>query len=130
MKTSELKELIERATPGPWKNDVWRYPGSDEYKIVQREDAVVTGKDFLIATMNSDNNQGQNPFTIDWATANTNAALIALAPDLAAEVIRLREREKVLVDALRGMVASYGFQFHTGSVALRNARAALTDTEG
>ena len=48
--------------------------------------------------------------------ADGNAHLIAAAPDL--------------LDALQGMVAGYGHDFHTGSVALDKAIAAIAKAKG
>ena len=85
MKTSELRELIERATKGKWVNRV----------------------DCIIGPFKSNKTICEMAGNFcDEEEKEANAALIALAPDLAAEVVRLREREKAMVDALEDMICT------------------------
>ena len=95
MTTDELKALLDGATPGPWEAvlDVfWRV-------------YVADGGDYAgqcVGDMNESAAMWRSPSDEqpdDFAEAN--ARLIALAPDLLAEVIALRERQARLVEALR-----------------------------
>ena len=95
MTIDELKKLLSETTPGPWE------PILDVFWRVY----VADGGDYAgqcVGDMNESAAMWRSPSDEqpdDFAEAN--ARLIAMAPDLAAEVIALREREARLVEALR-----------------------------
>jgi bacillopeptidase F (M6 metalloprotease family) len=79
MNTDELKKLVEAATPGPWK--VVSEPGS---KRLETGDGAI---------------MGDEPY-YPWAPDNdADWQLMAASPDLAREVIALREAAGELADA-------------------------------
>jgi hypothetical protein len=102
MKTSELKELIERATKGKWEQGK-KHPCR-----------VFASGQTIYAT--HPENEGT-----EREEEKANAALIALTPSLAAEVIALRG---LLVDMLEehGRICDCS--------ACKSAEEHLTDTEG
>lgn len=73
MKTDELKALLARATPGPWHKDgqMW-------------DQIVWSDNETRVCFMAHSNG-------LNDARDEANARLIAAAPDLAADNIRLRE---------------------------------------
>jgi hypothetical protein len=109
MKTDELKNLVEAATPGPWVQSMpdttWVMAGSLHVATIPRA---------------SDG---------DWSPEN--ARLIAAAPDLAREVIALREAAEKLTETME----TFGWQQHNGtppgiiSAALATLRAVLGESE-
>lgn len=88
MTTDELKALLAKATRGPWK---WRLKDGPEWflspGILKVEGGMTDGT------------------PMGDMTDRANARLIAMAPDLAAEVIALREQKARLVDALKPFAA-------------------------
>lgn len=81
----ELQRLLDQATPGPWSTIEERYTDRDG-KPIYHPDGIVAGaiEDDLPVMWNSDG-------AVDWTSEPGNPRLAALAPVLAAEVIRLRE---------------------------------------
>lgn len=125
MTTDELKALLDGATPGPWEAvlDVfWRV-------------YVADGGDYAgqcVGDMNESAAMWRSPSDEqpdDFAEAN--ARLIALAPDLLAEVIALRERQARLVEALREIegIASPGMWVPQYQHCVDVARTALAEIE-
>jgi len=70
-------------TPGPWTVDV-----EDECRVIDVQDCTVARTDYVKIEEER-----------DWQVAN--AALIAAAPETAAERDRLRQVNEVMVEALR-----------------------------
>lgn len=131
MKTSEMKELIERATKGPWTKSFAGEPieinGHEAHSCDRISAETWTGLCFVFKSGDY----------IDDEEGKANAALIALAPDLAAEVIALRE----LLERARIALTFYGNEmtrdnpgkskiYPFGITIENDIRAALTDTEG
>lgn len=77
----ELRELLEQATPGPWDADEL-FIGSENYHVAD----AVDWRGFTRAS---------ETVSYDSVEFVTNARLIAAAPALAEEVLRLREAQKV-----------------------------------
>lgn len=75
MDSDAIRKLLDEATPGPWRLYEDKCE-EDEYR------ARIAGGIFILADLNGPNYAHQAP----------NARLIAAAPDLAAEVLRLRDR--------------------------------------
>lgn len=90
MKDDELRGLVGKVTPGPWAafGQLWYA------KIATSNDDGETRIAFM-AHRNGMNDDGDA----------ANAALIAMAPDLAAEVLRLRAERDALVAANAQLVA-------------------------
>ena len=77
MTPDEIKRLIAEATPGPWM-------------VGPVDDTVVSGADGSeIAAIDGDYNEPDL-----WPIMEANARLIAAAPDLATQVVRLTEALK------------------------------------
>jgi hypothetical protein len=79
MKTDELKKLVEAATPGPWKADKYSVNAATVDDYGNSRETITQGG---CGCCNSD---------IDGVWRKEDARLIAAAPDLAREVIALRE---------------------------------------
>lgn len=82
---SDLRKLLDEATPGPWKAHEFKC----SFSIFQRE--VKPGYQSRIADViywGSGNINPQNPMRED---ADANARLIVLAPDLAAALLKAEE---------------------------------------
>ncbi len=97
---ADLRKLLDDATPGPWAVD----STSNHVGMREISGPSLTCRGFTIAT------------DVDYRRAaliEADARLIALAPQLAAEVISLREREARLVEALRWMGAERNKQMRT-----------------
>lgn len=97
MKMDDLKELLGKVTPGPWayrptQYDDWGTVRAGEWFLCQAKDPRHLEDDHL----NSCRKNGCDP----W---EANARLIAMAPDLAAEVLRLRAEVERLTEALRSI---------------------------
>ena len=93
---ADLRKLLDGATPGPW--DI------DPHGIDDCFGDVWFGEEARVC---------ENASAAD-------ASLIAMAPDLAAEVIALREREARLVAALRAENAALAAKLAEAMRALRN----------
>jgi hypothetical protein len=96
MNAPELKTLLAAATPGPWKNV------STNWSLECKGDASwlqigKTGSQTPIAIVTVKGAYGRE------ARLNANAALIAIAPDLATEVLRLRKINVQLVTDFNAM---------------------------
>lgn len=88
LSTANLKRLLAEATPGPWKHD-------DE-----------AGE--ILGAYYEKNGIGYIP-TVGYAD-DCNADLIALAPELAKEVLRMREHVKDLIMAMETKAANNEWQ--------------------
>lgn len=78
--TTHLQHLLNQSTPGPWEvGDI----NSD----------VITDRNGDGVLWNADT-------AVDWNYRNEDVSLAALAPELAQEVLRLRERIKGLIRAM------------------------------
>ena len=88
--TEELQRLLDEATPGPWSTIEERYTDRDG-KTIYHPEGIVAGaiEDDLPVMWNTDG-------AVDWTSEPGNPRLAALAPVLAAEVIRLREENERL----------------------------------
>jgi hypothetical protein len=109
MKTDELKKLVEAATPGPWELQgrvLWEKLADDV-----RGNAVCGLEDFN----------------------DEDSLLIAAAPDLAREVISLREAAGELADAVHNFVyGAWENEVHQEEVViakLATLRAVLGESE-
>ncbi len=90
----KLKELRAKATPGPWSVEAWQYNGKNvwEFKFHQQ------GRFELWHVFGC-------VFADNRADAPHTAALIALAPDLADEVLRLTTERDAAVAASQALAA-------------------------
>ena len=88
LSTTNLKRLLAEATPGPWKHD-------DE-----------VGE--ILGAYYEKNGMGYIP-NVGYAD-DSNADLIALAPELAEEVLRMREQVKGLILAMETKAANNEWQ--------------------
>ena len=84
LSTANLKRLLDEATPGPWKHD-------DE-----------VGE--ILGAYYEKNGIGYIP-SVGYAD-DYNADLIAIAPELAEEVLRMREHVKDLIMAMETKAAN------------------------
>jgi len=110
--TATLADLLARATPGPWhagRSDMMSYDasGTVAFKNVYADDergGVHLGDPMPLTVAKAVDESalydGAGAKAIPDAEIMTNAALIALAPALAAEVIRLRAENERLRGAL------------------------------
>jgi hypothetical protein len=71
------QKTMSKHTPGPWKVDVWNYDNAD----MPRKDLVVLNHSFRLATIDWDEGK-DNPYTIAKNEAESNARLIAAAPEM------------------------------------------------
>jgi hypothetical protein len=85
MTDEELRDLLARATKGPWG---WNTVG--EVGIRSDADDQTWG---MVVDIIAE---------CRWPNVADNARLIALAPDLAAEVLRLRDALRPFAEALQG----------------------------
>jgi hypothetical protein len=109
--TATLADLLARATPGPWhagRSDMMSYDasGTVAFKNVYADDergGVHLGDPMPLTVAKAVDESalydGAGAKAIPDAEIMTNAALIALAPALAAEVIRLRAELEAALDA-------------------------------
>jgi hypothetical protein len=111
MKTDELKKLLEAT--GTWVADI-----SDPTDCV-----VVTADGDLVANIGSDRVQ---PLMVAFDCDATNARLIAAAPDLAREVIALREAAGEFV---RAVERAKLHQYPATQEALATLRTVLGESE-
>ena len=97
MTSEELTGLLSKTTPGPWipLGD----PQAGFMHVKCRPSALVRGFTKVVCAM--------DVYDAGIPEKDANARLIALAPQLAAEVLVLRARNARLVGALRGFVAAY-----------------------
>ena len=79
----KLSELLAAATPGPWTVRVNKRDGEECF------DRSICGDIFVLADLTGPAYAHQLP----------NAALIAMAPELAAEVLQLRAENAELIEA-------------------------------
>lgn len=121
MRNSELKELLERATKGPWRAKQTRGNNIYEHTVTN----APTG--YLEICQLSPDPDTKRSDDIKQATMITaNADLIALTPTLAAELLRCRE--------LLALVVAQGDTPCRSAYNLHEIRAMakkyLTETEG
>ncbi|MDK4269266.1 hypothetical protein [Corynebacterium accolens] len=93
--TANLKQLLDQATPGPWESSASEYgvpEGWDEYWL-----ALHMGYTRL-STMERDDPPPEEAYA--------SLDLAALAPELAQEVLRLREQIKGLIRAMEAKAAN------------------------
>jgi hypothetical protein len=114
MTTDELSKLLHKTTPGPWAVGESRHGG--RYKLVNHS----VGPGFIcevqIPTVGSD---------LDYAKGDALCHLIALAPDLAAELIALRSAAYAMAEALKLVICFEYLPLEMGD----DARAALSAYE-
>lgn len=91
---TDLEKLLDEATKGPWEAAIERGCHG-----VIAHTLPAGGANFVAIVGNNPESPEKEPSRF------ANARLIALAPDLASEVLRLREREAVLVEALAAISA-------------------------
>lgn len=85
MNTETLKELLANATPGPWITS-------------STDDTVVIAMDRSeVASIDGDYNHPET-----WPIMEANARLVALAPQLAAEVIKLQAEVRRMTEGHAG----------------------------
>ena len=123
MKDDELRKLVDEATPGPWK--VAPCHGSLAY--------IMSELDASIAAVASRYTEKHDEINLP---AEANASLIALAPDLAREVLALREAAKDAGEMLalcRDMQAQVAHPedplLSQTNTALANLRTVLGESE-
>lgn len=104
MKSNKLKELLSRATKGPWGLSQRPAPIVSQGLHIKCSD----GRSIAVLGYQSDE-------------CIANAALIALTPDLAAELIRCRELLAVVLSCVPRTIHCDG---------LDAAKTYLTETEG
>lgn len=92
MKTDELEKLLAEATPGPWNARSPSIP--DYYGSIIGRGAVETGWPVV----------GDVCLRTESGSSEANAHLIAMAPDLAADKIRLERENERLRRALEEIV--------------------------
>jgi hypothetical protein len=92
------KAALEGATPGPWKLgvDVDTYAGGDA-----TDASISVGRDDFDPVALAINEHPEEDCRKSDGTLESNARLIALAPDLARALIREREAADELLDALK-----------------------------
>lgn len=101
MDTDKLAELLAKATPGPWRVST--------VGLMNNGARAVSADDCRIGEIDchAEYKRGQG-WLAECDVREANAALIALAPDLAAEVLRLRAENAALrerVGAARGHIS-------------------------
>lgn len=92
MNAEDLKKLLAEATPGPWEAESGHVQqnGTLYWQVTDGADAIM-----------------QNQFCWTRGDAAANAALVALAPDLAARVIELEAENARLREALEPVLHWY-----------------------
>ena len=98
MDIDKLRDLMGRATPGPWAyrpepHDDWGVVRSGRFWICQAHDPDRMDDEFLA--------ECRKTKTDPWYA---NAALISMSPDLAAEVLRLTAERDAIVAANQALV--------------------------
>lgn len=127
MESDELKNLLAKATPGP-----------HQVSGVRMSQAPKLGSDARFLTVGPDEDAVALVFyDMNTGRGHHDAKLYSAAPDLAAEVLALRERETLLVDALKKITeidfagSCCGCGEDDGFNAIQYvARAALSETQG
>ena len=122
--TEQLEAMLAAATPGPWTVRKW----AQAMTITGNVHQVVSEENYPTAFVPAWDDPG--PGEIDGTDeAKANAALIAAAPTITAELIAARKRIASLEDALVGIkraggarMLSYGdehsYYYHTAHAAL------------
>lgn len=120
-----LRAILDAATPGSWKTHL-----VDDTTIVS--DAGVE----VATTCDSSNTQRADAYNVEYERMEADARLIAMAPDLAAEVLRLREALRWIADrdncTLLNEQLDRPTRLHVESAHDMNAcaRAALAERKG
>ena len=92
--TEQLEKMLADATPGPWRVRINKRDSKDEC------DLSICGDIFVLADLNGPQYEHQHP----------NAALIAAAPTITAELIAARRK----LEAVQGLVDALGEIGHMG----------------
>jgi len=90
--TDELRKLLAETTPGPWVIAHPYEPSNEGFSIETADDKSIVG---ACGCCNS-----------PWTDRIKNLDLIALAPNLAAELIALRQSADAMAEALERFVRS------------------------
>lgn len=122
METEKLEALLKAATPGPWRVGTIGLTNDGQRPILAEETRIG------LADSQSDFKRGSG-WKHECETREVNAALIAAAPDLAAEVLRLRAENAQLVAANQALVAANADLEAFKAEALKRIEAMAFDLE-
>ena len=113
---TDLRKILDEATPGPWKTH-----------LVDDTTIIATDGTDVATTCDSANVERSDAYNVEYERMEANARLIALAPDLAAALIKAEEALRPFAEIGISENPEYQPMIRMDRDAIIAARAALSE---